>query len=199
MKDKLLIIGAGGHGKVVADVALSTGKYTEISFLDDTQKEFTFPIIGKLCEAVKYLNTHDFFVAIGNASVRKKIMKSLNAEYVTLIHKSAVIGTNVEIGKGTVVMPGAIINACTSIGCGVIVNTSSSIDHDCVIGDYCHISVGAHLCGTVNVEDMTWIGAGATISNNISVCDNCMIGAGAVVVKDIKEKGTYVGVPAKMV
>ena len=73
------------------------------------------------------------------------------------------------------------------------------MDHDCEVGDYVHISVGSHLCGTVSVGSGTWIGAGATVSNNVSICPNCMIGAGAVVIKEIKESGTYVGVPAKRV
>ncbi len=197
MKNRLLIIGAGGHGRVVADIALTTGRYIEISFLDDANPvDFKYPILGKVNTAHKYIETHDIFVAIGNANVRKRIMKELNTEFVTLIHKSSVIGLDVKIGQGTVVMPGAIINAGAVVGDGVIVNTSTSIDHDCIVGDYCHVSVGSHLCGTVNVGDKTWIGAGATIVNNINICDNCMIGAGAVVVKDINESGTYIGVPA---
>lgn len=94
-------------------------------------------------------------------------------------------------------MAGAVINSGVRIGRGCIINTCSSADHDCDMGDYVHIAVGSHLCGTVSVGDETWIGAGATVSNNISICSECMIGAGAVVTRDITEKGTYVGVPAK--
>ena len=96
-------------------------------------------------------------------------------------------------------MAGAVINPGVRIGKGCIINTCSSMDHDCVVGDYVHIAVGSHLCGTVSVGDGTWIGAGATVSNNVSICSDCMIGAGAVVIKDIKESGTYVGVPAKRI
>ena len=96
-------------------------------------------------------------------------------------------------------MAGAVINSGARIGTGCIVNTCASVDHDCNVGDYVHIAVGSHLCGTVSMGDETWIGAGAIVSNNISICSECMIGAGAVVVKDIKESGTYVGVPAKKV
>ena len=94
-------------------------------------------------------------------------------------------------------MAGAVINTDTTIGEGCIINTCSSVDHDNRLGDFVHVAVGAHLCGTVEVGRRTWIGAGATVSNNISVCDDCILGAGAVVVKDIKEKGTYIGVPAE--
>ena len=200
MKKKLLIIGAGGHGKVVADVAKSMNKYEEICFLDDNPtKIFIYPILGRIEDAYKFVDTHDIFVAIGNQNVRQSIMESLNIDCVTLIHENSIIGSNVKIGMGCVIMPGAVINAGTKIGNGVIVNTCSSIDHDCVINDYCHISVGAHVCGTVNIGDMTWIGAGATVINNVSIMSNCMIGAGAVVIGDIGESGTYVGVPAMKV
>lgn len=95
-----------------------------------------------------------------------------------------------------VIMAGAVINPYVQLGKGCIVNTRASVDHDCNVGDYVHVAVGAHLCGTVEVGAYTWIGAGATVSNNVSICPECMIGAGAVVVKNLEEKGTYVGVPA---
>ena len=197
MKKKLLIIGAGGHGKVVADVAKSMNKYEEICFLDDNiTKRFIYPILGKIEEAFKYVDTHDFFVAIGNHNVRQSIMESLNVDCATLIHANSIIGSNVKIGKGCVIMPGTVINAGTTIGNGVIVNTSSSVDHDCEINDFCHISVGAHVCGTVSIGTRTWMGAGATVINNINICNDCMIGAGAGVISDINEFGTHVGVPA---
>lgn len=201
---KLIIIGASGHGKVVADIALKTEKYTEICFLDDNPDVgecMGFPIIGKVASFDQWINEAEYIVAIGNSHVREKITNQLlekNAILATLIHPNACIGINVEIGAGTVVMAGAIINSNTRIGDGVIINTASSVDHDNVVGDYCHVSVGAHLAGTVHLKKHTWIGAGATISNNITVCKECMIGSGAVVVKDIEESGTYVGVPAKL-
>ena len=126
-----------------------------------------------------------------------KTLREKNKNIATLIHPSAVIGEEVSIGEGTVVMAGAVINPCTIIGDGCIVNTCASVDHDNNLEDFVHIAVGAHLCGTVCVGNKTWIGAGTVVSNNLSVCDDCTIGAGAVVVKNIEEKGTYVGVPAK--
>ncbi len=190
---KLTIIGASGHGKVVADIA-KLNDYDVIEFLDDDESVSNcggYPVIGKTDKEVD----GDVIVAIGNAEIRKRL--SENKKLVTLIHPDAVIADDIEIGDGTVVMAGVVINSGAKIGKGVIVNTSSSIDHDCRIGDYCHISVGAHLSGTVNVGDNTWIGAGATISNNVNICSECMIGAGAVVVQSIAEPGTYLGVPAR--
>lgn len=195
--NRLIIIGASGHGRVVADIAL-LNKYKEIVFLDDDEniKECAgWPVVGNSFEAPE----GDVFVAVGNSKIRKMIMKRYEDRVQPiLIHPKAVVAKDVKIGSGTVVMAGAVINPGVRIGRGCIVNTSSSIDHDCEIEDFCHVSVGAHLCGTVSVGESTWIGAGATVSNNISICGGCMLGAGAVVIKDIDQQGTYVGIPAKM-
>ena len=194
---KLAIIGASGHGRVVADIARRNG-YKEIVFLDDDDSIHecgSYPVIGKSPEAGTI--DADVIVGIGNADVRKQMQESIPDEkLVTLIHPDVVVAEDVVIGKGTVVMAGAVINPGVRIGKGCIINTCSSVDHDCEVGNYVHISVGSHLCGIVTVGNGTWIGAGATVSNNVSICSDCMIGAGAVVVNDIKESGTYVGVPA---
>ena len=197
-----MIIGAGGHGRVVADIASRTGRYECIAFVDDAvpERSLPYPYLGKCECAEKLVTEYDMFVAIGDGAVRRRIMEKLltkGAKMATLIAPDAVIGADVQIGEGTVIMPGAIINTGTVIGKGVVVNTSSSADHDCTIEDYCHVAVGAHLCGTVHIQEQTWIGAGATVINNIRICSGCMIGAGAVVVKDIDEQGTYMGVPAR--
>ena len=201
MKD-LVIIGAGGHGRVIADIAQKLGVYENICFLDDSDLKETMglPVVGKTADAIKYVSKADIFVAIGNSVVRGKFIEnllSMGANVPTLIHPSAVIGACVEIGLGTAVMAGAVINPCSKLGKGVILNTCSSVDHDCIIGDYCHIAVGVHIAGTVNIGDNVCVGAGAVIKNNVKVCADCVIGAGAVVVKDITEQGTYIGVPAK--
>lgn len=197
---KLAIIGASGHGKVVADIARRNG-YKEIAFLDDDESIHEcgdYLVIGKSFEAGTI--DADVIIGIGNAGVRKQIQEFIPDEkMVTLIHPDAVVAEDVVIGKGTVVMAGAVINPGVRIGKGCIINTCSSVDHDCVVGDYVHIAVGSHLCGTVFVGDGTWIGAGATVSNNVSICSNCMIGAGAVVVNSIQKSGTYVGVPARRI
>lgn len=197
---KLTVIGASGHGKVIADIARLNG-YDDIEFLDDNAELDScgkYPVVGKTELASEIEN--DVFVGIGNAVIRKRFMETLEGRaVVSLIHPDAVISEDVEIGIGTVVMAGAVINPGAVIGKGCIINTCSSVDHDCIIGDNVHVSVGAHLCGTVEVGSETWIGAGATISNNITICSGCMIGAGTVVIKDINESGTYVGVPARRV
>lgn len=203
MHNKLIIIGASGQGKVVADIALKLNKYEEISFLDDNenaQECMGIPVVGKSSDMEQYVDKADFFVAIGNAKTRKKLteqLEVLGATIPVLIHPNAVIGEWVTVGKGTAIMAGAVVNPNCVIGKGCIVNTCSSVDHDCCIGDYVHVAVGAHIAGTVKIKDNTFIGAGVAIKNNVNICADCIIGAGAVVVKDIEETGTYVGIPAR--
>lgn len=203
---RLLIIGASGHGKVVADIAMLNG-YQEIAFLDDnpTIKQCAgHSIIGKSIDAEK-LNASqvsDFFVAIGNNKIREQIylkLYELGLNIVSLVHPNAIIASNVHIGNGTVIMAGVIINPESIIGKGCIINTGATIDHDDKISDFVHISVGAHLCGTVSVGKTTWVGTGTIICNNISVCSNSVLGAGTVVIENISKSGTYIGVPSRKV
>ena len=197
---KLAIIGASGHGRVVADIARKNG-YSEIVFLDDDENIHEcggYPVIGKSVEAG--MIDADVIVGIGNASVRRRIQESIPDEkLIILIHPDAVVAEDIVIGTGTVVMAGTVINPGARIGKGCIINTCSCVDHDCEVGDYVHIAVGSHLCGTVSVGNGTWIGAGATVSNNVSICSNCMIVAGSIVVKNIDLAGTYFGVPARSI
>jgi sugar O-acyltransferase (sialic acid O-acetyltransferase NeuD family) len=205
MKNRLLIIGASGHGKVIADIAIKMDKWKSIAFLDDNESIKTcmgLEVIGKTTEAFKYVDESDFFVAIGNNDVREKLQEKYESKgltIVSLIHPSSVIGLEVEIGCGTVIMAGVVINSCSIIGKGCIINTSCSLDHDNVIEDYAHISPGTKLAGKVKVGKSSWLGIGSVVSNNVNICSCCIVGAGAVVVKDINESGTYVGVPVRRV
>lgn len=197
--NRLIIIGAGGHGKVIADNALKNG-YTEICFVDDNARDncMGFPVIGK-CDDLEKLNDgkSDFIIGIGNNATRKLIAEKYKVNWVTVIHPSAQIATNVSVGSGAVIMAGAVINACASIGEHCIINTGAVIEHDDVIDEYVHISPKVALGGTVHIGRNSHIGIGATVINNIDICADCMVGAGAVVVKNIAEKGIYIGVPAK--
>ncbi len=203
MKKSLLIIGASGHGKVVADIAIKMNKWKSIAFLDDDESIKTsmgLEVIGKTTDAFIYKDEADFFVAIGNNETREEIQEKLVSEglsIVTIIHPNAVIGTNVEIGNGTAIMAGVVINSSSRIGEGCIINTSCNLDHDNVIYEYVHISPGVNLAGTVTIGKGSWMGIGSVVSNNVNICSGCIVGAGAVVVKDITESGTYVGVPVR--
>ncbi len=201
---KLAIIGAGGHGRVLADIA-RLNNYRYIVFADDNEKLTEcggYPIVCKINDVLKFINEeYDIVVAVGNSKLRQGIQESLSnfGKVVSLIHPNSTVSSDVVIGEGTVIMAGAVINPGTKIGNGCIINTGATVDHDNVIGDYAHVSVGAHLAGTVLIGKRTWIGAGVIISNNINICDDCIIGAGAVVINDIEVSGTYVGIPARKV
>lgn len=203
MHEDLLIIGASGHGKVVADIALHIGKYKNIAFLDDDasiHECMGFPVIGKSSDFLQYIRDADCFVAVGNARARQRVMEELfcaGAEIPVLVHPNATVGNRVMIGAGSVVMAGAVINSDSEIGQGCIVNTCASVDHDCRISAYTHVAVGAHVAGTVIIGEGCWIGAGAVVKNNVEICSNCTIGAGAVVIEDIDSSGTYIGIPAR--
>ncbi len=198
----LVIIGASGHGKVVASIATLCG-YTHILFLDDNPQIKTclhFPVVGPVNLFTQYQTQADFIVAIGNPQIRQQLQSTLQQHAVhlaTLIHPQAVISTHVQIGAGTVVMAGAVINPDTTIGQGCIINTCASVDHDCTLGDYVHVAVGVHVAGTVSIGQRTWLGMGANIINNLAVCADCLIAAGSTVVKNISQPGTYLGTPAK--
>jgi len=199
----LIIVGASGHGKVVADIAWKMGKWSKIAFLDDDENiksTLGMELIGRSSDASKYKDDYELFVGIGNNSVREKIqsrLEAVGAKIPVLVHPQAVVGLEVEIGAGTAVMAGAVINCCTKIGKGCIINTGATVDHDNTIGDYAHISPGAHLAGKVEIGKGTWMGIASAVSNNISIAGGCRIGAGAIVIKEISEVGTYIGVPAK--
>ncbi|WP_419958029.1 acetyltransferase [Psychrobacillus psychrotolerans] len=205
MKEKLLIIGASGHGKVVADIALKMNKWKSIAFLDDDEtvkSSMGIEVVGKSLDAFKHIQDCDLFVGIGNNVTRETIQEKLETEGAslpTLIHPATVIGDQVELGVGTVVMAGVVVNCCTEIGKGCIVNTGATIDHDNLVGDYVHISPGVNLAGMVKIGKGSWLGIGSSVSNNINITGGCNVGAGAVVVKDITEAGVYVGVPVRRV
>ena len=200
MKKVLLILGGGGHGRAVADIAEKLNRYEKIAFLDDKADEVSgYEVLGRTSDFINFTDSAEFFVAVGNATVREKLMRELKnggAQIATLIHPSAVIGKNSVIGEGSVVMAGAVVGVDTAIASGVIINTCASVDHDNKIEDYAHIAVGAHLCGTVGVGKYVWIGAGATVINDVNICSGAYLGAGAVAIKDITNSGTYAGVPA---
>ena len=210
MADKLVIIGAGGHGRVVGDCAEVIGNYQEIVFLDDCLTDTErpraenahWPIVGEVAQWPEYLACADFIVAFGNNQLRLDIINQLlaaGANVVSLIHPTAVLSKHIEIGQGSVVFAGAVINIGTRIGKGCIINTLASIDHDCDIAEGVHISPNASLAGGVKVGRLSWLGIGATVIQYLTISDNCQLGASTVVIKNITSSGTYVGSPARLI
>lgn len=196
--NRLVIIGAGGHGKVIADNALKNG-YTEICFADDRASGtcMGLPIIGTSADldALDDGRT-EFLIGIGNNQVRKRIAERAALPWATLIHPSAQIAADVTLGSGTVVMAGAVINASAKVGAHCIINTGAIVEHDNVLGDYVHLSPGATLSGTVAVGECTWLGTGTSVINNVEICGNVTIGVGSIVIRSIQNEGTYYGIIA---
>lgn len=186
----LYIYGNGGHAKVVADIARANG-YDNLIFLDNNSDMKFSPNLPK----------HPIIIAIGNTLIRQKLQNlvlSSGFELITLIHPTAVIGSDVTIGTGSVVMPRAIINANSIIGDGVIINSGAIVEHDCIIGNFAHICPGVALAGGVNIGERTWIGIGSSIIQGIKIKSDITIGAGSVVVSDIDGGSIAYGNPCKV-
>jgi len=201
MNKKVIIIGAGGHAKVVADAIRKSGDIL-IGFLDDdkTRSGENFcgaRILGTLSSYSEFAFDAEFIIAIGNNNVRKSISESMTCKWYTAVHPSASIGEGAILDEGAFVAAGAVINADARIGKHTIVNTCAVVEHDCSIGAFVHVSPRATVCGACSVGELSWLGAGSTVINGLTVCKEAVIGAGATVIRDIENKGTYVGVPAR--
>ena len=196
MKNKMIIVGGGGHAKVVIDAAKLSGAYDICGIVDPKLPEGA-SVLGvkavggdeKLTQlfgkGIKYA-----FIGIGSVgecNVRKiiygKLMK-IGFCLPTVKHPDAVVSDDVELGEGTFIAAGVVINPGTKIGKNAIINTSSSIDHDCIIGDFVHIAPGVTLSGGVKVGDETHIGVGATIIQDINIGRGRIVKAGSTVVRD---------------
>ncbi|MBS4204808.1 acetyltransferase [Lederbergia citrea] len=202
----IVVVGEGGHSKVVQDIISAEGIYRVTGILDDKYKG-TFEkdkiIYGPVSYAEKLIKSKAFFIiAIGNNHIRKEIaerLRDLKARFASVIHPSAIISPSVSIGFGTAVMANSVINADTVVGSHAIINTSAVVEHDNVIGNYVHISPGAILTGDVQVDEGSQIGAGSTIIPGKTIGEWSMIAAGATVINNIPAGMTAVGVPAKIV
>ena len=197
MNKKIAIIGAGGHGKVVGEIAL-LNHYESISFFDDKIDEiktFPFAISGDL----NFLKNHlkefeDFFVAIGDNYIRYNNMEWLKKEkvnFATLIHPKSTISKFSSLGMGTCVMANAVVNAGTLIKEGVIINTSSSIDHDCMIDDYAHVSPNCSLSGDIRIGKFSHLGTGTSVHPGINIGDNVKTGISSKIFRDILNNEIY--------
>jgi len=196
MKERLIIIGGGGHAKVIIDAVLAGGKYEMYGIIDQKIEHWTeilgVRVIGPestLTEIFKKGIKNAFIGvgSIGDCSARKTIykkLKSVGFELPVIVHPKAVVARDVEFGEGTFVAASATINPGTKVGKNVIINTSSSIDHDCNIGDFVHIAPGAVLCGTVTVGEETHVGMGANIIQGVTIEKKCFITAGCLVKTD---------------
>jgi sugar O-acyltransferase (sialic acid O-acetyltransferase NeuD family) len=206
MSKGLLIIGAGGNGKVAADIALMMGHWDRIAFIDDRlvgQTVLGLPVVASTDKLAEQVSDYvDAFISIADPSIYANLktrVVEVGFNLVQLIHPSSIIADSAQIGMGSMVSAGAIVNAQAVIGDDCIINTGAIVEHDCRIGARSHIAPAAALAGNVEVGQACWIGLGARINENLTLCDHCKIGSGAVVIQDITCAGTYVGVPVRSV
>ena len=190
MNKNIAIIGAGGHGKVVGEIAL-LNQYKVINFFDDKVndiKKFPFTISGSLDYLKDHLKDYDaYFVAIGENRIRFNIMEQLKKKIniVSLVHPRSTISQFSSLGIGTCVMANAVINPGTLIKEGAIINTSASIDHDCIIEDFVHISPNCSLSGSVRVGKFSHLGTGTSVHPGIHIGNNVKTAVGSKVFKNI--------------
>jgi sugar O-acyltransferase (sialic acid O-acetyltransferase NeuD family) len=206
---KIVIVGGGGHAKVIIGVLKKNKDWSILGFTDSEDKG---PILG-----ARYLGNDDVLrdvireekeccavIGVGYVRIndtREKLMehtRGLGFAFPAIISQDSIVNEDVSFGEGTVVFDGALVNVGTSVGRCSIINTHSTVDHDCVIGNFAHVCPGAHLSGGVVVGNKVIIGTGASVVQYVNICDNCLIGAGTVVIKDIKEPGVYAGNPARL-
>lgn len=206
MNKTLFIVGAGGQGKVIADLSEVLGfsvKFFDDSFPSKTSLEH-WPVSGTVSDLINLEKGNEEYspnviVAIGDNEVRSQKLELLerhNFNIVTLIHPSAVISKYSKIEAGSVILGNAVINAFAFIGVGCIINTNCVIEHDCIVRDYCHISPNVALAGGVTVGKKTWVGIGSQVKQLVSIGNNCTIGAGSNVIKNIPDNVTAFGSPA---
>jgi len=200
--NRLAVIGAGGHAKVVVSTARAAG-WVISGLYDDNETLWGADVLGAPVKGPVAQAEVDrvpaAVIAIGSNQTRALLAEKLMLPWVTVVHPSAVLSDKVVLGRGTVVFAGVMVQPCTVIGDHVILNTGSTIDHDCNLGSYSHIAPGVNLAGGVSVGSGTFLGIGAAVIPEISIGSHVVVGAGAVVVKDLPDRVTAVGVPAKVV
>lgn len=201
----IIVLGNGGHSKVIQDMISTLKNYTLRAVLDDKylkEVEERGILYGPFSSLTHLLNEQvKVVIAIGNNSVRKKLADSIPlrpSQYASIVHPTAVVSSSASIGSGTVVMPYAVIHAEASIGRHCIINTGAIIEHENKLGDYVHISPGAVLTGNVSVEEGAHVGASAAVIPGMDIGSWSVVGAGSTVITPIPSYCTAVGTPAKV-
>ncbi len=191
----MILYGAHGHAKVIAEILKANG--VEITEMFDDNAEI------KQFSGIRVVRPHatseQLIISIGDNAIRRKIVETSNFRYGVAIHPTAIVSPSAVIGEGSVVMQGAIVQADAVIGKHCIINTGATVDHESIIGDYVHVSPNATLCGNVKVDDGAWIGAGATIIPGIEIGSWSTIGAGATVIHNIEPGVLAVGCPCRVI
>jgi len=204
---RLLIVGAGGHGQVVADVAREMGVWNEIAFLDVNYPALSrsgdWSVVGTDSDAMRLQEQYnDLFVAVGDGRRRGELLdRYLSQGFIVpvIFHSKASISAGAKLAPGTIIMAQSVVNYGAQIGIGGIINTSASVDHGCLLGNAVHICPGARLAGEVSVGDYSWVGIGSSVIQQLCIGAGVVIGAGAAVIGDIPDGATACGIPAKII
>ena len=196
----IVLYGASGHGKVIFEILEALNKMPDAIWDDaDKPKFWNYDVVKPSFELTK--ENYEVIISIGDNKIRRIIAERISNQcsFTTAIHPKTLISNRVQIGEGSVVMPGATINADTTIGKHAIINTNSIVEHDCILGDFVHISPNVTLCGNVNVGTGTHIGASATIIPGIVIGKNCVVGAGSIIIRDISDNSVVAGNPGRSI
>jgi len=209
---KIVIMGAGGHGRVVLDILQHHPEFKVIGFLDSDKKLHGknvdgIPVLGgfSFLSVLIKKGTRGIIIAIGDNQARADFARRIKRKYkgkielINAIHPTATIAKNACLGKGVVVAAGAIICAHAKIGNNVVVNTGAIVEHENIIEDNVHLSPGVRLAGRVRIKKGAHIGIGSTIIEMLTIGENSIVGAGSVVIKDISSNVTAVGIPTKVI
>lgn len=204
MASRLIIIGAGGHGRVVADAAECMAAFDEIVFVDQLfpqlRSTMHWPVVAARVSELPAEPEDEWVVGVGDCRARLRIqceLESADRALATVIHPSAVVSRHAVVGAGSVVMAGVCVNVGSVLGRAVIVNTGATVDHDCHLADGVHVSPGVHLAGSVQVGACAWVGIGASVRQGLRIGEHALVGAGAAVVRNVSAGALAVGVPAQ--
>lgn len=209
-RKRVLILGAGGHGRVVLDILLQAGRHDVVGFLDNNpaiiaRRVDGIPVYGTIDELeslVTELGIDGLIVAIGDNGTRRGLARRIDSaglELINAIHPSATLATTVTLGRNVVICAGAVVCDHCQVGSSVILNTGCIVDYQTMIGEGSHICPGVRIAGRVKVEPGVFVGVGATVVPNVTLGCECIVGAGAVVIEDVPSLCTVVGVPARPV
>lgn len=206
-RQRVLVYGAGGHGKVVIDILERDDRYEITGIIDDDPglkgTDFcSYEILGGQGDLLHLRLDSQLILAIGDNHVRRRLaaaLESLGFQFARALHPSSTLARDVTLGQGAVVAAHGVVNSATTIGEHVIINTGATVDHDCTIGNFSHISPGAHLGGNIELGQLVHVGLGASIVNNVTIGIGSIIGAGAAVVEDIPPNVVAAGVPARII
>lgn len=207
-KQKLILVGGGGHAKACIDVIISCNAFDIIGYIDQSptfDSRFNIPFLGNDEVITNYVGKASFLVTVGQlqrVDTRLRIfnkIKSAGGVLSTIIAQDAYVSPRASIEEGSIIMHGAIVQSDVKVGANCIINDRALIEHDSIVGDHVHISTGVLLNGNVEVKNSCFIGSGAVIIQGISIGENSVVGAGAVVTKNIGKGETFAGVPAKAI